>query len=173
MIQEKVESMDGLINGILEYSSIREDLAQRRKVDLNDLVCQIREMIYVPDHIKIIILKPLPCVEAVPAQMHQLFQNLLSNAVTHIDKEEGLVEVDFEKSGDYLKFSIRDNGVGISPEYHDKIFEIFESFGTGGGNASTGIGLSIVNKIVGIYEGNVWVESEVDQGTTFHFTLKI
>ena len=173
MIQEKVESMDGLINGILEYSSIRTDLAQRTDVDLNQLICQIREMIYVPEHIKIVILNPLPFIRAVPAQMHQLFQNLLSNAVAHIDKDEGLVEVDFEKNEGFWKFSVRDNGIGISPEYHDKIFEIFESFGAGENASGTGIGLSIVNKIVGLYEGKVWIESEVNQGTTFHFTLKM
>ena len=102
--------------------------------------------------------------------MHQLFQNLISNAVTNIDKEEGLLIIDVKENKTHWEFCIKDNGIGIPKEYHEKIFQIFQSIGTK--ERSTGIGLSIVKKIVDLYEGKIWLESNVGEGTTFYFTLK-
>jgi signal transduction histidine kinase len=102
--------------------------------------------------------------------MHQLFQNIIGNAVVHIEKEKGIVSVTAQDKNDYWQFSIKDNGVGIPKKYHEKIFKIFQSVGDN--ERSTGIGLSIVKKIVDRYEGEIWVESEIGEGTEFHFTLK-
>ena len=81
-----------------------------------------------------------------------------------------MVEVLFLENVDHWQFTIADNGVGIPEKHHKKIFEIFQSVGNK--ERSTGIGLSIVKKIVDRYNGEVWVESEVGNGTQFHFTLK-
>ena len=90
--------------------------------------------------------------------------------MVNIDKEEGVVKIDFEDTPTHWQFSVEDNGVGIPPEYHEKIFKIFQSIGNN--ERSTGIGLSIVKKIIDRYEGQVWLESEIGKGTTFFFTLK-
>ena len=103
-------------------------------------------------------------------KIHQLFQNLISNAVVKIERKEGLVEISSKETQSHWQFTIKDNGVGIPKEYHEKIFKIFQSIGNN--QRSTGIGLSIVKKIIDLYEGKIWLESEVGQGTTFHFTLK-
>ncbi|MFK7748346.1 MAG: ATP-binding protein, partial [Kordia sp.] len=103
-------------------------------------------------------------------RIKQLFQNLISNAITHIDKEEGKVEVKFTELKTYWKFSISDNGVGIAEAYHDKIFKIFQTLDRKG--KSTGIGLSIVKKIIELYKGTISLESEEGKGTTFFFKLK-
>jgi len=169
MMQEKIEGMDKLIDGILKYSSIRDDQRQWVSVDLNQVVEEIREIIFIPEHIKIVIMNELPELKADPTQMHQLFQNLISNAVTHIDKEEGLVKISSEETETYWKFQIEDNGVGIAKEYHEKIFQVFQSLDSK--EKSTGIGLSIVKKIVDLYEGDIWLESEPGSGTCFYFTL--
>jgi len=169
-IQEKIEGMDHLIDGILKYSSINSDGLDQTAVDLNIVVQEIREIIFVPDHVNIIIMNPLPTLNADKTRIHQLFQNLISNAVVNIEREEGLVEISSCDKKTHWEFRIKDNGVGIPKEYHEKIFKIFQSIGHG--ERSTGIGLSIVKKIIDLYEGNIWLDSEVGQGTTFYFTLK-
>jgi signal transduction histidine kinase len=95
---------------------------------------------------------------------------LIANAVVNIEKEEGLVQISSEETEAYWQFSVKDNGVGIPKEYHEKIFRIFQSIGTG--ERSTGIGLSIVKKIIELYEGRIWLESTPGEGTIFYFTLK-
>ncbi|WP_445382585.1 PAS domain S-box protein [Robiginitalea sp. IMCC43444] len=170
MMQEKIEGMDSLISGILKYSSIDRKAADETEVDLNQVVAEIREIIFIPEHVKVIIMDPLPVLVAEKTKIHQLFQNLLSNAVMHIETDEGIVQVFCQECKSHWKFSVKDNGVGIPEQYHEKIFKIFQSLNKREG--STGIGLSIVKKIVDLYSGKVWVESEVGKGTTFHFTLK-
>ncbi|CAM4366748.1 PAS domain-containing sensor histidine kinase [Zobellia nedashkovskayae] len=170
LMQEKVASMDKLIHGILEYSTANNSALDNSKVDLNEVVESIKESIFIPEHVAVVVPETLPTILADRTKIHQLFQNILSNAVVHIEKEVGLVEVLFVENATHWQFSIKDNGVGIPKEYHKKIFEIFQSIGAN--ERSTGIGLSIVKKIIDRYEGEVWVESEKDLGTEFHFTIK-
>ncbi len=170
MMQEKIEGMDKLISGILKYSTVNNDVMDRTKVDVNEVIQEIKEIIYIPEHVSIKAKKSLPIIKADKTKIHQLFQNFLSNAVVNIDKKKGLVEIDYKEHAAYWEFSIKDNGVGIPEEYHEKIFQIFQSIGNK--ERSTGIGLSIVKKIIDRYQGKVWLQSEIGKGTTFFFTLK-
>ncbi|MBS9460960.1 PAS domain S-box protein [Flagellimonas sp. 389] len=170
MMQEKIEGMDKLISGILKYSTVNNDVLDHTEVDVNEVIQEIKEIIYIPENVTIKTKKKLPLIKADKTKIHQLFQNFLSNAVVNIDKKKGLVEVDCKEHSKYWEFSIKDNGVGIPKEYHEKIFQIFQSIGNN--ERSTGIGLSIVKKIIDRYNGNVWLESEIGEGTTFFFTLK-
>ncbi|WP_394972405.1 PAS domain S-box protein [uncultured Croceitalea sp.] len=170
MMQEKVEAMDKLIDGILKYSTVSSDKIENTVVDVNTIIEEITNIIYIPDHVSIQIVKELPVICADKTKIHQLFQNFLSNAVSHIQNKKGVVKIDFKELTKHWQFSIEDNGVGIAKEYHEKIFKIFQSIGNQ--ERSTGIGLSIVKKIIDLYEGKVWLESTVGVGTIFYFTLK-
>ena len=170
MMQEKVEAMDSLIDGILKYSTISSDNIENTSVDVNEVIKEITDIIFIPEHVKIVTTSTLPTLFADRTKIHQLIQNFLSNAVVHIEREEGLVEIGCEDRDTHWEFSIKDNGVGIPKEYHEKIFKIFQSVGNK--ERSTGIGLSIVKKIIDLYQGKVWLESEIGVGTTFFFTLK-
>lgn len=170
MMLEKVEGMDRLIDGILKYSTVNSDRLDNTTVNVNDVIREIKEIIYIPDHVTIEITNTLPVIQADRVKIHQLFQNFLSNAVVNIDKPEGLVEIASHENSTHWEFSIKDNGVGIPKEYHEKIFKIFQSIGNK--ERSTGIGLSIVKKIIDRYQGKVWLNSEIGVGTTFYFTLK-
>ncbi|WP_396638340.1 PAS domain S-box protein [Maribacter sp. R77961] len=169
LMQEKVAAMDKLIHGILEYSTTNSSTMDVSEVNLNEVVKAVGDSIYIPDHVKLTIPESLPTIFADNTKMHQLFQNIIGNAVVHIEREEGLVQVLFKETASHWCFSIKDNGVGIPKEYHKKIFEIFQSIGHN--ERSTGIGLSIVKKIIDRYGGEVWLDSEVGVGTEFHFTL--
>ncbi|MGB5943618.1 MAG: PAS domain S-box protein [Leeuwenhoekiella sp.] len=169
-MQEKIEGMDKLIDGILKYSSINGRELENSWVDVNVLIQEIKEIIFIPDHVHISIPEELPTIVADKTRLHQLFQNLMSNAVVNIEKEVGCVEIKAKDIGSHWQFSIADNGIGIPPEYHKKIFEIFQSIGNE--ERSTGIGLSIVKKIIDLYEGEINLKSAPEKGTTFYFTLK-
>ena len=97
-------------------------------------------------------------------------QNLISNAIKYNDKEIGYVKIDVKEHPSYYEFSIKDNGIGIEEKHFNKIFKIFQALKKA--KDSTGIGLSIVKKIVDMYGGEVWLESELNKGTTFYFTMK-
>jgi len=169
LIENTLEKMENLISGILNYSSIVEDTEKHQQVDLNILLEELKAITYFPAHISLKVTNKLPKISGDPIRLQQLFQNLLNNAIQHIDKEKGLVEVDVVEHLSYYQFSVKDNGIGIEKKYHNKIFKIFQSLNTY--NESTGIGLSIVKKIVDLYKGEIWLESEVGVGTTFYFTL--
>lgn len=169
LMQEKVASMDKLIHGILEYSTANNTALDNTHVDLNLVISQISDTIFIPEHVRLVVPKKLPTILADATKMQQLFQNIIGNAVMHIEKENGLVEVLFSELDSDWKFTIKDNGVGIPKEYHKKIFEIFQSIGNK--ERSTGIGLSIVKKIIDRYGGAIWIDSEVGEGTAFHFTI--
>jgi two-component system, sporulation sensor kinase E len=169
-MQDKVERMDKLIDGILKYSSVQSSTDNRVAVDVNEVISDICEIIFIPEHVKVGTKSKLPTIQADPTKIHQLFQNIIGNAVNHIEREKGWVEVAYEDQGSHWMFSIADNGVGIPKEYHEKIFKIFQSVGNK--ERSTGIGLSIVKKIIDLYNGKIWLESAQDEGTTFYFTLE-
>lgn len=170
LIEATLEKMEGLISDVLNYSSISIDSFEKEMVNLNDLVLDLTKILYIPDHISIRFIKKLPSLKGDKIKLQQLFQNIISNAVKFIDKEKGLIKIDYKERRNHIEFSVKDNGVGIAPQYHDKIFKIFHSLSKS--KDSSGIGLSIVKKVVDLHEGKVWLESEIGLGTTFYFTLK-
>ncbi|WP_440880912.1 ATP-binding protein [Tenacibaculum sp. C7A-26P2] len=170
LLLAKIHKMDSLINGILKYSSIDKIEKVSTNVNLQRVVEEIIETIYIPEKINIKLKNKLPVILGDKFRYQQLFQNLISNAIKYNDKEQGVVEIDVcEKQNTFL-FSIKDNGIGIAKKYHSKIFEVFETLGQHNDN-STGIGLSIVKKIIDLYEGKIWIESEHNKGTCFFFEL--
>jgi PAS domain S-box-containing protein len=169
LIEDKVEKMDYLIQGILTYSKVESNKVVSENIDLNKVIQNIIEIIHIPKNITVSIANDLPTMQTDRFRMQQLFQNLISNAVNYCDKEEGFVEVSSKEEGNYYVFSIKDNGPGIAEKYHNKIFELFQSFSKE--EKSTGIGLSIVKRIVDNYNGSIWMESKVGEGTTFFIKL--
>lgn len=170
LIEITLEKMEQLITDILEYSSIGTDANGSQNVNLNDIVNDLKQVLYVPKHISIEVLNVLPIIKGDKVKLQQVFQNLIGNAIKFNDKEKGMVEIDYLEHKTYHQFSVKDNGVGIEQKYHDKIFKIFHSLNKS--KESSGIGLSIVKKVIDLYQGEVWVESELKKGTTFHFTIK-
>ena len=170
LIRENVEKMDHLINGILQYSTINKNQDSTYEVDLNPLIEDIMKSIILPEYIQFEIASELPIILGDTYRLQQLFQNLIENAIKYNDKPEGRIRLSVEDQRTHYQFSIQDNGKGIDKKYHEKIFNTFEKLENN--PDSSGIGLSIVKKIVKLYKGDIWVESEVGQGTTFYFTLK-
>ncbi|MFK7834104.1 MAG: ATP-binding protein [Winogradskyella sp.] len=169
LIRGNVEKMDTLINGILEYSTIGKNQIEVYDVNLNNLIDNIIGIFQVPNNISIT-KTDLPVVKGDKYRLQQLFQNLIGNAIKYNDKVNGLIEIGVTNTIDVWEFYIKDNGKGIDEVYFEKIFKTFEKLEND--MQSTGIGLSIVKKIVDLYGGKVWLTSVLGEGTTFYFTLK-
>ena len=170
LIETTLEKMEQLITDILEYSSVGANDFDLQDVNLNEVVEELKQVLFVPEHISIQILKTLPILKGDKTKLKQVFQNLISNAIKFNDKAKGIIKIDYLEHKSYYQFSVKDNGVGVESKYHDKIFKIFHALNKS--KDSTGIGLSIVKKVVDLYQGEIWVESELTKGTTFHFTIK-
>ena len=95
----------------------------------------------------------------------------MTNAVKYTDKPKGQIKISCSEENNFWKFSVTDNGCGINEKYFEKIFEIFQTLVSRDKTESTGIGLTIVKKIVELYGGKVWVTSKIGEGSTFFFTL--
>ncbi|MBN2180678.1 MAG: PAS domain-containing protein [Sedimentisphaerales bacterium] len=171
LLSSRVDRMHNLIEGILQYSRIGRENEQQVKMDLNKIVPEIIDMLALPENIAIIIENQLPVIECEQTRIMQVFQNLLSNAVKYMDKPQGRINIECVDEGDCWKFSIADNGPGIEEKYFNKIFQIFQTLSARDEFESTGIGLTVVKKIVELHDGKIWVESELGKGTTFLFTI--
>ncbi|SDR78961.1 His Kinase A (phospho-acceptor) domain-containing protein [Gillisia sp. Hel1_33_143] len=169
LILNNLEKMDALIDGILHYSTIDEADIVQYQVDTHQLILEIEELLYIPDHIQLHISKDLPKIKADKFRVQQLFQNLIQNAIKSIDKEKGSIEISVESTALEWRFSVTDNGRGISQKHHKKIFRIFEKIEND--QASTGIGLSIAKKVVDYYNGSISLDSKLGEGTTFYINL--
>lgn len=164
-----VEKMDFLVDGILEYSTVDKVSVKDKVVNLNELVKDVIKGVEKPDNVLVKVSENLPSILGNSKRYKLVFENLIQNAITYNNKENPKVEIGFENLDDYYKFSIKDNGIGIKPGYFDKAFKVFSKLDNN--TTSPGIGLSIVKKIVNYYKGDIWIESEMNIGTTINFTL--
>lgn len=171
LLLRRIERMDLMINGILNYASVDKLEKQSQKVDINVILKDVLDGIHIPKHFVIDIKNEMPVLDGHTYKYMQLFQNLISNAIKYCDKSNGIVEIDCQKQGKYWQFSVKDNGIGIPKQYQEKVFQVFQVLKES--HDSTGVGLSIVQKIIDFYKGKVWLESEEGQGTTFYFTLPV
>ena len=170
LIESTVETMDQLIINILKYSEVGTVIGKEVDVDLNLILKKLKTVMVTSENITINILSKLPKVKGDTTKFQQLFQNLISNGIKFNREKKGIVEIDYIEKKSFHQFSVKDNGIGIAKKYHKQIFKIFESLNKS--KDSSGIGLSIVKKIVDLYEGNIWLESKPNIGTTFYFTIK-
>ncbi len=171
LLLNRVDRMHGLIDGILQYSRIGRITEEITQVDLNELVPQVIDLLAAPEHIEITVRDELPVVECERTRVTQLFQNLISNAVKYMDKPRGSITIGCTSDDEWWTFSVADNGPGIDEKYHERIFQLFQTLSPRDAYESTGIGLTLVKKIVETNGGRVWVESELGRGSTFFFTL--
>ncbi|MCF8056334.1 MAG: hypothetical protein K9K37_06815 [Desulfocapsa sp.] len=171
LLLNRVNRMHSLIEGVLQYSRIGRVRETVATIPVAEMLNEVVEFIGTPDNIKVVYDTDLPVIKAEKVRIFQLFQNLLSNSIKFMDKDSGFILISCVDQGEFYHFSVADNGPGIKEKYFEKIFQIFQCLTPRDEYESTGIGLSLVKKIVGLYNGKVWVESMVGRGTIFHFTL--
>jgi PAS domain S-box-containing protein len=170
LLKTRVVRIDKLIDGMLQYSKLVRTKGKERQVDLNTMLPDIIRGITPSDNVEIA-MDSLPDITCEYEHLELVFQNLLANAVTFMDKTKGLIKVGCVEQGNFWKFYVCDNGPGIEQRYFDKIFKIFQTLPRKDEPETAGIGLAVVKKIVELYGGKIWVESQPDSGSTFFFTF--
>ena len=170
LLKARVIRIDKLIDGMLQYSKLVRTKQKERQVDLNAMLSDVISEITPPGNIEIA-MDSLPGIACEYEHLELVFRNLLTNAVTFMDKPKGLIKVGCVEQGDFWKFYVCDNGPGIDQKYFDKIFKIFQTLPKKDEPETTGIGLAVVRKIVELYGGKIWVESQPGSGSTFFFTF--
>ena len=170
------QRMQTLINDLLAYSRVGTRGKPFEPVDLNELITIVRANLKVAieeNNAEIVVQGTLPTVDGDRMQLVQLFQNLMGNAIKFHGEPPPRVEVSAEHDAEAKswRFAVKDNGIGIDREHHDRIFVIFQRLHTREHYQGTGIGLAVCRKIVERHGGKIWVESEEAKGSTFYFTL--
>lgn len=167
--------MQRLINDLLQYARVGagpkpvEPVATEAVLaaTLANLTVAIKESRAVITH------DDLPLVGGNLTELVQLFQNLVGNALKFRGSEPPRIHVSAERDKEMWRFSVRDNGIGIDPQYFERIFIIFQRLHAAAQYPGTGIGLALCKKIVEWHDGRIWVESEPGKGSVFYFTLPV
>jgi PAS domain S-box-containing protein len=169
-IKGRVVRMEGLINGILDYTKAAKKDGELESFKLDDLLRDTIDLIGAPPTAIIHVPDNLPVLKTEKIKLQQVFLNLIHNAVKYNDKEDILINLNCEDHGADWKFCVKDNGPGIEKRYHDKVFVIFQTLNARDEVESRGVGLAIVKKIIEEEGGRIWVESDKGQGACFCFT---
>jgi PAS domain S-box-containing protein len=170
LLRSRVQRMDGLINGLLDYARISDSAGPGETFPLQGLVDEIVDSLDVPPAFTIQMPAPLPTLTTNRLLLSQVLTNLMSNAIKHHDRPDGRVQITVQPQPQGYEFRIADDGPGIAPTDQRRVFEIFQTLASRDQKESTGIGLAIVKKIIEQAGGQIFLESEPGQGATFRFT---
>ena len=170
---EGATRMQTLINDLLAYSRVERRGSPIKSTDANAaLQSALRNLgAAIFESGAVVTNGSLPTLEADATQLTQLFQNLIGNAIKFRGQDPPNIHVEARDLGNAWQFSVSDNGIGIEPQYYERIFLVFQRLHTRRDYPGTGIGLSICKKIVERHGGRIWIESTPGQGTIFHFTI--
>jgi light-regulated signal transduction histidine kinase (bacteriophytochrome) len=171
---DNARQMHVLIQDVLEFSRIESDKTiALEAVDLNESLMLVLQNLQEPMQIKgaMVQASVLPVVQTNSVHIIQVFQNLITNGLKYNESGNPTIEISFTQNSNEYQFAIHDNGIGIDPQYHDQIFEMFKRLHTRDEYKGTGIGLAICKKIVLSLGGRIWIDSSIGQGATFFFTI--
>ena len=166
--------MDALVNDLRDFVAIDRAAQLDKNLPLNDTAADVLQNLQqlIKEKKAVVTIKDLPVVTANRVQMTQLLQNLLTNALKYSNRSNVKVEVRSEKIESGWKISVKDNGIGIAPHYHKKIFEVFTRLHSVDKYSGTGIGLAICKKIMERHHGKIYLESEEGKGSVFYCEWK-
>ncbi|MEC5164355.1 PAS domain S-box-containing protein [Flavobacterium sp. PL11] len=171
LLRGRVLRMENLINGVLEYSRIGRIEIKKEEIDLKVMLNEIIDFIVPKTGFETVVGNNFPKIYSERILLEQIFSNLISNSVKYNNKIIGKIECIYEEFSTFHKFIIKDNGLGISQDYHEKVFKIFQTITARDIKESTGVGLSIVKKIIEEKGGTISIQSQEDQGCSFIFTI--
>ncbi len=170
LLRGRVHRMEALINGLLQFSRSGRVTSDKSSVSVASLLAEIIDSLAPPPTFTVEIAPNMPTLVTERLSLEQVFSNLIGNAIKHHPRPDGKVQVFCQDLGTSYEFAVADDGKGIAPEYHEKIFGIFQTLEARDRNENTGIGLAIVKKIVENYGGKIKIESGEGEGAKFSFT---
>ena len=170
LLRDRVKRMNALIEGLLDYSRIGRTEQSVESVDVAELLAEIVDSLSPSQQFSIDIAPDMPTLKTDRLQLYQVFANLISNSIKHHGGEQGHVWIKVSDKGDFYQFTVKDDGPGIAPEYHEKVFMMFQTLETKDYGTDTGIGLALVRKIVQEHGGSIKLKSQEGKGARFRFT---
>ncbi|WP_373539823.1 PAS domain-containing protein [Chamaesiphon sp.] len=170
LLRSRVERMSATIDGLLDYARTGQttDISSESVV-VAQLLAEVIDSLSPPPTFCLDI-APMPTISTNRLLLFQVFVNLIGNAIKHHDRSDGSIHISAQERGDCYEFAVSDDGAGIAPEQHERVFRIFQAVNPQNRADSKGIGLAIVKKIVQAQGGTIWLESQLGKGTTFYFT---
>lgn len=173
LLRSRINRLEALLEGLLQYAQTGRDKAEVTSVDSRSLIAGVVEMLGPPASLRINIADDLPNLTTTEAPLQQVFHNLIGNAIKHHDRDDGVIRVAGRDLGAHFEFSVSDDGPGIPAEYHEKVFQMFQTLKRRDEVEGSGIGLAVVQKLVRAYGGTIAVISRADErGAAFRFTWK-
>jgi signal transduction histidine kinase len=170
MLRGRVHRMENLINSILKYSRAGKTNENQEATSSKEVVYEALNSLEIPENTSILVDETLPLVETNRRDLLEVMVVFLSNAINHNTSTEPVINITYKNNGSLVEFCIADNGPGISAEFHEKIFTIFQTLERRDDVENIGAGLAIGKKIIEDYGGKVWVESNPGNGARFFFT---
>ena len=169
LVRGRVQRLEALIDGILQYSRAGRVRSAIEQVDVGLLVKDVVELLAPPPEVTVTIEPGMPTISTERTPLQQVFMNLINNAIKYNRHPGATITVSSRDAGNMYAFGVTDNGPGIEPEYHDRIFGIFQTLESRDRVEGTGIGLSVVKKTVELHGGSITVRSALGEGATFTF----
>ena len=169
LMRSRVSRMDTLIDGLLDYAKVGNTEASLETFSVKQLLKEIVDWLSIPDSFVVELPAELPPITTHRVLLSQVLANLIGNAYKHHDSPNGRIQITVQPDGEIWRFSVTDDGPGIAPENQERVFDIFKTL-SGADKNNTGIGLSIVKKLVETHGGTITLESQIGMGTTFNFS---
>jgi PAS domain S-box-containing protein len=172
LLRGRVYRLEALINGLLEYSRVGRTARVAETVDVGALIAEIIDSLDPPSALTLEIQPGMPTIKTKRVPLSQVFSNLISNAIKYHHRRDGHIKISYQDRGGFYEFAVADDGQGIAPEHHAKVFAVFQTLQPRDRTESTGIGLAIVKKIVETEGGSISLKSKLGEGATFGFTWR-
>lgn len=169
-IRGRVQRMDKLLDDLLAYSRLGRFHYHVEAIDVGQMLQEILALLHIPATLQVTLAEGLPSLRTQRVPLEMVLRNLIGNAIKHHHRPDGHIHVTASEEDKWIHFAVSDDGPGIDPQFHTKIFEIFQTLKPRDTVEGSGMGLAIVKKIMEIAGGTITVESSVDAGATFHFT---
>jgi signal transduction histidine kinase len=171
LMDKQIQKMENLIRAVLEYSKSGVSRQNYEWINLDELIRDVIEMVEVDNRTNFNIKSELVQIRGTRVVLSQVLQNLLSNSIKHNDKQIREVTIEVEENERAFHFMVADNGPGIDPRNHTKIFDLFQTLSNSNDYESTGIGLPVARKMIEEAGGELWLDSATGTGSRFHFSI--
>jgi len=171
LMEKQILKMENLIKAILEYSKTGASKLNSEWINLDEMIKDVIEMVEIDNRTRFQLKSEVIEIKGTRIVISQVLQNLLSNSIKHNDKQLREVDIEVREDDGHFYFVVADNGPGIDPKDHQKIFDLFQTLRNSSDYESTGIGLPVAKKMIEEAGGELWLDSEPGHGSRFHFSV--
>ena len=167
LIKNRIERLERLLNDLLDYSRVGRLHGDFKNIAPEEFILEIFQLSNPPAEFKCVINTDIQTIETLHVPLALIIRNLVSNAIKHHDRKDGMLNITVKDQSEFIEFIIKDDGPGIDPKYHEKVFEVFQTLNARDKVEGSGIGLSIIRKLVNNYQATLNLDSDGLNGSTF------